>query len=245
MNHNGAIPLYYQLKIWLLEQIDKGIYTPGDQIPTEVELCEQFNLSRGTVRQAIKELVNNSRLYLVRGRGTFVAQVQKTSWDLSEIVSMSQYFKNTGIDIETKVLEITTNVADGPTASNLKIKNGAEVMFIKRLRFVDKKPFVIFSSYLPKKLVCDLNEMDLTDKSLYQLLKDNCGLHVSSKNHTVSSRLATEQEAKLLNISHFDPVLLFTEIAFIESGHPIEYSQSVFNSDLGYFHFRSQNPLTG
>lgn len=67
------IPAYYQLKKLIKEQIQNGQLQPGDKVPTEAELCEQYNLSRTPVRQALQELVFEGLLIRTPGRGTFVA----------------------------------------------------------------------------------------------------------------------------------------------------------------------------
>jgi multiple sugar transport system substrate-binding protein len=73
IDHSSPIPLYYQLKMLLKEQIESGKLLPGDKIPTESELCARYNLSRTPVRQALLELVNEGLLNRKAGRGTFVS----------------------------------------------------------------------------------------------------------------------------------------------------------------------------
>lgn len=75
IDRNVPIPAYYQLKRLIKEQIQNGQLQPGDKVPTEAELCEQYNLSRTPVRQALQELVFEGLLTRTQGRGTFVAQV--------------------------------------------------------------------------------------------------------------------------------------------------------------------------
>lgn len=74
LNKNIPIPLYYQLKELLPEDIKINKYSPGDPIPTEFELSEHFKISRPTVWQAISEPVNERYLYRVKGKGTFEAR---------------------------------------------------------------------------------------------------------------------------------------------------------------------------
>lgn len=74
LNRNVPIPLYYQLKEILKEQIASGVYKPGDKLPTEDELCEQFSISRTPVRQALIELVHEDLLRRIPALGTFVTE---------------------------------------------------------------------------------------------------------------------------------------------------------------------------
>jgi len=69
---NGSVPLYRQLEEILKQRIKNGELKPGDQISTEFELCEEFGISRISVRQALAELANDGFLCRHQGRGTFV-----------------------------------------------------------------------------------------------------------------------------------------------------------------------------
>ena len=77
IDHSIPIPIYYQLKILLMKQIEIGELRPGDQVPTETELCERYDISRTPVRQALLELVRDGMLTRRAGRGTFVAATRK------------------------------------------------------------------------------------------------------------------------------------------------------------------------
>ena len=74
ISRDAPIPIYYQLKQIIKEQISQGILEPGDRIPSEDELCTRHGISRTPVRQAITELVHEGLLVRIHGRGTFVAQ---------------------------------------------------------------------------------------------------------------------------------------------------------------------------
>ncbi|QGQ99399.1 GntR family transcriptional regulator [Paenibacillus psychroresistens] len=67
-----SIPLYQQIKEYIKKQIDSGELNPGDQIPIEADLMEQFHVSRATTKTALKYLVDAGLLYRIAGKGTFV-----------------------------------------------------------------------------------------------------------------------------------------------------------------------------
>ncbi|HEX6384913.1 MAG TPA: extracellular solute-binding protein [Anaerolineae bacterium] len=86
IDHTTPIPLYYQLKLLIKKQIEEGQLQPGDQIPTEAELCQRYNMSRTPVRQALLELVREGLLTRTVGRGTFVTPVERKTIPLQVIV---------------------------------------------------------------------------------------------------------------------------------------------------------------
>lgn len=73
IDRHSAIPLYYQLKVWFKKQIETGELRPGDQLPTEAELCDDLGISRAPVRQAMAELARDGLIYRRAGAGSFVA----------------------------------------------------------------------------------------------------------------------------------------------------------------------------
>ena len=74
INKYSNVPLYSQLKQMIIDKINDGEYAPDAKIPSEQELCEEYDISRPTVRQAINELTISGSLYRLKGKGTFVAK---------------------------------------------------------------------------------------------------------------------------------------------------------------------------
>ena len=72
LQQNTSVPLYRQLKDKILSDISSGKLAEGEKIPTEIELSELYNISRITVRNAVKELVAEGYLVKKQGKGTFV-----------------------------------------------------------------------------------------------------------------------------------------------------------------------------
>ena len=72
LDQNTSIPLYEQMKISIRRDIERKKYAPGDRMPSEPELEEQYRVSRITVRRAIKELCDENVLIKRQGKGTFV-----------------------------------------------------------------------------------------------------------------------------------------------------------------------------
>ena len=79
IDRNSAIPIYYQLKQHFRGQIESGELRPGDQLPTEAELCDRLMISRAPVRQAMAELAREGLIYRRAGAGSFVAPAAATS----------------------------------------------------------------------------------------------------------------------------------------------------------------------
>lgn len=243
IDKNSSIPLYYQLKIWLKERINKGVYRPGDQIPTESDLCNQFNLSRGPVRQALKELINDGRLYLVRGMGTYVAEKATENWQVVTAVSFSEGLQQMGVSFTTKVLAKKTINAEPYVATKLKIVPNSNVIFLKRLRYLEGEPAILMVSFLIEKLVSNIIDIDFTNKSLYQVLDSACNVKIAAQDRTMYIGSANEEEARLLNIPKASAIQRFEDLAYDSRGVLVEYSNTAFRGDKSRFHLKITRKL--
>ncbi|MDA2812006.1 GntR family transcriptional regulator [Nocardiopsis sp. RSe5-2] len=76
---DGPEPLYEQIADMLSARIAEGTYEPRRRIPSEAALCEEFSVSRPTVRAAVKLLNDRGLTVTVRGKGTFVAEARPES----------------------------------------------------------------------------------------------------------------------------------------------------------------------
>ena len=104
VDKNNPIPLYYQLKAIIREKIETKEWKASDKIPSEAYLSDYNKISPMTVRQAINELRDEGFLYKVRGNGTFVSK-PKLERDLSELTSLTEKLKDSGYNINRKVLD--------------------------------------------------------------------------------------------------------------------------------------------
>ncbi len=241
----SPIPLYLQLKRWLVERIAEGHLLPGEQIPSEQELIKRFSLSRGTVRQALSELAAEGHIYLVRGRGTFVAERIADRWSLSSYVSITEALRQQGMAVERRVLDVRSVPAEAAVATALHIEPGALVMCLKRLWLVDDEPLMVGTGYLPESLAGDLYKLDFHNRPLYATLADRLGININCVDRTLLVRLADEEERRLLHLAPGSPVQVLEERAYETSdgprgGRPIEYSIDVIRGDRSRLEMQSR-----
>ncbi len=241
----SAIPLYFQLKRWLIERVAQGQLQPGQQIPSEQDLCREFSLSRGTVRQALSELASEGHIYLVRGRGTFVAERIPDRWLLSSYVSISEALRQSGLTVERRVLVVDRVGASPQVATALHIEPQAQVMRLKRLWLADGQPLMIGIGYLPERIARELEGLDFHNRPLYATLAERCGIQITRVDRTLLVRLAGVEECTLLQIPPGSPVQVLEERAYEEAddpsgSRPIEYSEDVIRGDRSRLEMQSR-----
>jgi len=219
LDKNTPIPLYYQLKEIFREKIDTGELKPGDLVPSERELSEKYTISRPTIRQALKELVNEGLLRREKGRGTFVSE-PKINYGF--IQTLTTFYDKQEIKPISKAMAIKLNIDEDES-----------IIYLARVRYIENEPVVSVVNHIPYKLCPGLIKEELENKSLYQLLTEKYGLKPFKVKISLEPVLASEYDAELLNIEEGDPVHLMKNITYTENNVIMDYFESHFRGDKG------------
>jgi GntR family transcriptional regulator len=234
------IPFHYQLRELLKGEIADGRWQVGDRLPSERELCDTFNLSRTTVREAIDALVDEGLLRRERGRGTFVAEPKILEGLLQTPTGFTDSMIAQGYNVITKVLRMEIGNAPTTVARELRLRPDEPVTIIDRLRYILGEPILLVTSYVPVKFVPRLVDDDLENNSLYQLLASKYNLLPVTAKRYMESVAANELEAKLLDIRTGSPLMLIESTAYTEDGTPMEYFKARHRGDRTRFMVETQ-----
>ena len=227
-------PKYLEIQNLLLQRIKNGDYQEGQLIPKEVDLAEQLNVSRPTVRHAIRNLVQAGYLERRKKRGTIVTQTKIKQQFTHVIESYNTEIQNNGLVAKTQVLNFSTEKANDEVAEALTIKPNTEVYKLVRLRSAYNKPVVFVITYLPIAQLPDLQKIDFTHHSLYSELA-KAGLEITHVSRKIEVHPATEEEAQLLETDIKAPIFYFHTIGFTKDHRALEYSIASYRGDLNYF----------
>lgn len=229
------IPLYYQLKRIILDEIEKGNYPEGSLIPTENDIGDAFGLSRTTVRQAITELVQEGKLYRIKSKGTFVAKPKLKQDFIKRLETYSETIRRLGMVPSTKLLEMTVVPASAEVAEILRLEPGEKCIAISRLRYADQEPNVLVKTWLPLNSCQFVLQHNLEAESLYSILAKTDDTRVYRITRTMEAIAATADHARQLGIGTGDPIHFFRSIGFNPAGKPIEYSLAYYRGDRNRF----------
>jgi GntR family transcriptional regulator len=231
---DSPLPLYYQLKEILKSQIERSELRPGEGIPSERELVEHYEISRPTVRQAINELVTEGLLTREQGRGTFVSTPKISQWFLESLSSFSEEMNMKGLTYSTKVLSVDTMAS----SSTLRAVFGTEYdqfYRVERLRYVEGKPVVLVTTYLPVALFPDLEKENLEVNSLYNIIQSKYRYRLDKATRVLEAIHAPEEDAKLLQINPSEVIQLIRTTGYLENDRAFEYSIARYRGDLSSF----------
>ena len=189
------IPLYAQLTGIIKNTITSGTLRVGDLLPSEAELCDKFEISRNTVRQAIGELEDEGLVVRKRGRGTFVADPATNRRGVrysftTEVSSMGKVPSSTLVDFAVEVPKPTV-------CEKMELREGTPVYCFTRVRNVDGEPLILETSYYPQYIYPNLTRDMLQTHSFYSLLY-HVGVVPFAAEDSYEAVTLGEYEAKLL-----------------------------------------------
>ncbi|MBT2616035.1 MULTISPECIES: GntR family transcriptional regulator [unclassified Bacillus (in: firmicutes)] len=218
-------PMYLQIKEILKDRILHGVYAIDTNIPSEPLLEEEFNVSKVTVRNAIKELVQEGYVEKKSGKGTRVI-ANGSIVKLSKGKRFTELLVEEGHSILKKVLNISR--IDLSSDSKLHSLFGARCISIERIYLLDNEPYIYFTHYIS----LDLNKEEIKDvqiNSLYRFLEEqNVKLETFRDEFAVA--IAPDHICETLKIEYNSPVLKRIRISSDGDGNVTEYSEGYYNT---------------
>ena len=235
VDHTSYIPLYIQLKEILQDHIDHKVWQPGDQLPSEPDLCRQYGISRTVVRQAFQEMQRDGVIYRRKGKGTFVAEPKFRESHIQKLTGFYQDMVERGYHVVSKVLNQEVIPADSKIARYLELEPETPVVRTTRLRFVNNEPINLVTAYVPHECCPELVNADLTNQSLYAFLERECGRVIVRGRRIIEAVQAAEDEAQLLEVETNAPLILVNGVSYAQDGSPIEYYHGLHRCDRSRF----------
>lgn len=230
MQKGLPIPLYYQIKTRLLEQIESGQLKPGDRVPSERELTERYGVSRMTARQALVELETQGYLVRVQGKGTFVA-TPKFEQPLALLTSFTEDMRRRGLEAGARVLSVGEVPAGRRVGQALGIAETALVFRLERLRLAGGEPMALEASHLDAAYFPDLHLLDFADVSLYEVLRERYGIRLVRATQSLEAVPADGHQAELLHVREGTPLMLMERTSWDQQGRPVEHVRSYYRGD--------------
>ena len=232
--------LYLQIKDDLLKKIKSGEYKQNETIPTELDLAKQYQVSRPTIRHAIQLLVDLGYLEKRKKRGTIVCN-QKIEQDFTRfIASFDSQMHQKGLSTQTKVLLFKQEIANDEVKKVLDLTENNLVYKLVRLRYIDNKPNVLVTTYIPYQPFSSFSKIDFSNTSLYDSFK-KLGRPIHKVTRLLEVISSDETTDDLLNINKNSPVFYFHSYGKDKDDKTIEYSISKYRGDINSFLFDISN----
>ncbi len=211
-----GVPLHRQLFLVLHDEIDRGVIAPGDALPTEQTLCDEFGVSRITVRRALADLAEQGYIERRHGIGSFVREHGPA--DVSDVLGAGRSYmeglRQTQFETEIELIELDARRPPRNVAEVLG--TSGELLHVMRLRRQRRtgEPLMVTDAWLPAELADTLTESALIRAPLYELLL-NAGVILDRVQHEITAEIAGPRNAHLLDTAIGAALLRVNRLAFV------------------------------
>lgn len=230
-------PLYSVIASQMEELIAAGKWHEGDRLPPERQLCGDFGVSRATLRQALGELEERGLITRHQGRGTFVSK-PRVQLPIVGVFSIRDAMEAHGMIMTTRVLRVETLEASRQLAADLACLPGEAVIHIERLRIGDGEPMVLDSAHLRAELFPGLEDIDFTQRSLYDVLERDYGRVAAEARETLEPVILTPRECELLEVPLHTTALLTRRITTDASGVVVALGHVLLRGDRSRYLYK-------
>ena len=224
-------PLYQQVAEYIKQLIVERRWQPGEMLPSEFKLADEFNVSQGTVRKALTDTKIVTRR---QGVGTFVSE--HTAQD-----ALFRFFPlqadGKGADLPKAELlskELVEPIEGVQTALSITAKD--KVVKLKRRRILDNEFCMLETIYLPSKRFPDIEKREDIPHTLYHFYQTDYNQTVFKTRDSIKAVLASKSDAKSLGIEKGMPLLMVTRVTESIDGKLIEYRESKCRTD--HYHYQ-------
>jgi GntR family transcriptional regulator len=225
-----SIPLHLAISEKLRSQIFEGQYAPGEQLPSEHRLMEQFEVSRITVRRAIANLISQGLVVSQRGKGVFVKEQRKVVRSLSNpLMFFDEDMQRQGAVASIRSLSFEKVVAPVSVCDTLQLPQNETVYCQKKIILTDQIPVSYDVTYIPLK-IGNTFAQELQSSLIYPTL-DQRGVSIERVETTLECTHATLDVSQYLEIPLGAPLLVNRYTTYTSHNHPIICGETLSRGD--------------
>ncbi len=226
LDRSSPMPLWAQLEADLQRRLDADEF--HERFPTDQELVEQYEVSRHTVREAVRHLNRTGVLRRERGRGTVVKRAEFEQ-SLGALYSLFWSIESVGVEQRSEVLELAT-VIDPTVSVHLELEPDTELVYLERLRFAGDTPLAVDRAWLPAEIASPLLQVDFSHTALYDEL-DAAGIKRPTEGwERISPVVPSPHDRERLGLSE-SAVAFFLERLGRRGNQVLEWRTTIIRGD--------------
>lgn len=237
----NPFPKYLQIREILRKRLERS--EVGDRLPTEHSLCDEFGVSRETVRDALRGLEEDGYVSRRRGHGTSVVKVPRPRTE-HRLTGLTEDFSALKLDTEARVIKREVELPPPLVAELMASLPDETVYVIERLRFFSRDHFAHHAAYMPIDVGAQLARLDLSHTSIMHELRETLAYEIWEDQQRIEATVADSDMAKLLRIDVGAPILCITR-HFLEgnSNRTIVVFRSHYRADRYYYTVKTSQDM--
>lgn len=225
---------YNQIYTDLLAEISAERLGKGARLPSETELMDSYQASRGTVRKAIELLQERGFVQKLHGKGAFVLSQSHIELQLGGIVSFQEIHRRLGRSFTTEVVEFRRFPLQGPLLEHLRAAEGSLITQVKRVRHINGERVILDVNHFVEELIPGLSA-EIAKGSIYEYIEGQLALNISFAQRVIEAQRCNEDDRRYLDLGGQDHVIVIKNHTFLQDGRQFEYTESRHTLDKFYF----------
>jgi GntR family transcriptional regulator len=225
------VPLHAQISAAIRREIRSGAWPAHYRLAAEPDLAVSYRVSRGTLRRALRTLIEEGLLVQVRGRGTFVVSPTLEQTIGQELLSLSEGLAREGVASDKTVLSQVVETPPEGIAGLLGLTARETALHLRRVIAIGGTPVAYLSNWVRLDACPGIEQHDFREDSLFGVLEQEYRLQIAVGRRTFEAQAATGEPADLLQVREGAPVLYLEQVTYLDDGRQIEYSDVWIRGD--------------
>ncbi|EJO5346655.1 trehalose operon repressor [Clostridium botulinum] len=211
-------------------KIENNKIQPGEKLPSENEMMKEYNVSRDTIRKALNLLESNGYIQKVKGKGSFVIDINKFDFPISGLTSFKELSTKMGVPSNTIVKELQLAKPDNFLIKQLNLSKHQDVWKVIRVREINDKKIILDKDFFNKKYVPLLTK-DICENSIYEYLENELGLKISFARKEITMQQATEEDKSYLDFESYNMIVVVKNYVYLDDMSLFQYTESRHRPD--------------
>jgi DNA-binding GntR family transcriptional regulator len=232
------LPLYYKVVSDLLNKIKSGEISENSMLTPEIDLAQEYRVSRNTIRHAIGLLARDGYLMRIPGKGTFVLNptnnLTRNQWAVSSIEDMLEITKQSAVDFAPMDLLETPPPF---VLEDLQLQKWNKVCLFRGKKYQKKQLVSFLEVYLPYEIGVQIDEKERGQSTHFLYIQEKLGIEISQVDQYMKIEQCTEEDSRTLKCKVGAPKVVIKRI-YSSEGHPVELSMNHYQSDLFSWYYR-------
>lgn len=211
-------------------KIENNKIQSGEKLPSENEMMKEYNVSRDTIRKALNLLESNGYIQKVKGKGSFVIDINKFDFPVSGLTSFKELSTKMGVESNTLVKELKLMKPDNFLMKQLNLSKNDDVWKVIRVREINNKKIILDKDFFNKKYVPLLTK-DICKNSIYEYLENELGLKISFAKKEITVQQATEEDKSYLDFENYNMIVVVKNYIYLDDMSLFQYTESRHRPD--------------
>ncbi|ACA56210.1 trehalose operon transcriptional repressor [Clostridium botulinum A2B7 92] len=211
-------------------KIENNKVQSGEKLSSENEMMKEYNVSRDTIRKALNLLESNGYIQKVKGKGSFVLDINKFDFPVSGLTSFKELSTKMGVESNTLVKELKLIKPDNFLMKQLNLSKNDDVWKVIRVREINNKKIILDKDFFNKKYVPLLTK-DICENSIYEYLENELGLKISFAKKEITVQQATQEDKSYLDFENYNMIVVVKNYIYLDDMSLFQYTESRHRPD--------------